>query len=625
MCGFAGIYNFGNKKEIDSNSLRTMSEVISHRGPDDEGFFIDEKYKIGLAHRRLSIIDISSGKQPMKDYHGHSVIAYNGELYNYPALKKELIGKGYKFNTNSDTEVLLNFYLEYGVVGLQRLNGIFAFAIFNFKDGSLTLCRDRFGVKPLYYSIQNGSLIFGSEIKSILSSEYYNKKLDLNALSTFLTYRYNPSPETLFEGINKLTPGHFLKISMQNEYEIESFIHDKPVHSDYANLSFDELQSEYLTYFSNAVKRQLISDVPVGLFLSGGVDSALLGHYMQQHYTKGRINSFTVGFEDNGEFNELEDAKESSKFINSEHHEIIISKKQYRDFFLDSFHYTEEPIAEPTISALYYVSKLASEQLKVVLAGQGADEPLAGYKRYLGEFYINRFRKLISIFPTILDLFLKGNERWRRTKYAVKFRNELDRFIAIYSIFTPEMKSQLFKNQFNIYTPNSSYIKSLYDNTSSLNDPLSKMLYIDTRMCLSDNLLLFNDKITMSNSLEMRVPFLDNELINFIETLSIKYKLRGFNRKYIHKTAASKVLPKNIVQRKKKGFETPIEAWLKKDYYKEMVFLFEQKDSLVSEIFEKQKLMQFLEANRKGTNDYKNQIFTLLSLELWYQNFFLKN
>ncbi len=357
---------------------------------------LDQQNGVGLGHRRLSIIDLQSGHQPMTNETGEVWIVFNGEIYNYPELKKDLEAKGHTFKTTSDTEVIIHWYEEHGEIGFQFLNGIFAFALYDKRNSSVIVARDHFGVKPLYYAFHKGSFLFASEIKAILQDAAFPRELDLEALNSFLTFRYNPSPQTLFKNIKKLLPGHYLRITKDGRAEIKSYWEYVPRTN--TGISENDAVAEYQRLLEQAVRRQMISDVPVGLLLSGGIDSAVLGVLMSQASEK-KIKTFTIGFPGEGDYNELAFARQTAGFIGSEHYDMEISQKDYMDYFFKSFEAIEEPIGEPTVSALYYVSKLASEHLKVVLAGQGADEAFAGYHRYIGINYINKLHTHVQVHP----------------------------------------------------------------------------------------------------------------------------------------------------------------------------------------------------------------------------------
>lgn len=624
MCGITGVFNYKSQRTVSRDILKIMTASLKHRGPDEEGYFIDQQTGVGLGHRRLSIIDLKTGKQPMSNTEEDIWIVLNGEIYNFPELKKELKSKGYNFRTKSDTEIVIYLYEEHGEEAFARLNGIFAFAIYDKRQKCVILARDHFGVKPLYYTLSNGRLLFGSEIKAILKDPSVKKELDYEAFNSFLTFRYNPSPQTLFKRIKKLLPGHYLRVTSIGNIELSSYWNYSPETN--WQITEKEAIDEYKQLLQNAVQRQMISDVPLGLLLSGGVDSAIIG-YLMKKFTQERVRTFTVGFPGKGDYNELDDARKTAKAIDSDHHELLITQDDFLNLFYKSFLITEEPISEPTIPALYYVSKLASKFLKVVLAGQGADEPLAGYHRYLGVYYFDRYSGIFNKLPykKIITL-LPRNERLKRFAYMSKFTTELQRFLAAYTIFTPFQKELLLKEDIkrNISNVDNKLVENIYIQTNKLEDSLSKVLFIDTRMNLSDNLLLFNDKITMANSLEMRVPFLDVDLIKFLESLPSKFKIKNFNRKYIHKKALESWLPKEIIYRKKRGFSTPIDKWLQTNLAKMVIKLLNANNSACKRYFNIDFINTMIDQHQRRKENFQKQIFLLLSFELWFKSFFMR-
>lgn len=620
MCGIVGIFH-SKDRVVDEALLRRMCDTVTHRGPDGEGTFVDQRHRVGLGHRRLSIIDLTTGAQPMTNEEEDVWVVFNGEIYGYPELKDELLAKGYRFRTTSDTEVIIHMYKEYGEKCFSRLNGIFALAIFDKRDGRLLLARDHFGVKPIYYILRDGTLTFGSEIKALLQDSTMPREIDLQALNSFLTFRYNPSPQTLFKNIKKLPGGHYLRIDPSGTVEVESYWDYRPRQQP---ISEPDAIVRYQELLERAVRRQMMSDVPLGLLLSGGVDSAVIG-YLMQSYSREPVKTFTIGFPGKGDYNELDDARESARLIRSQHFEITLGRQEYLDFFYKSFHYSEEPIAEMTIPALYYVSRLASEHVKVALAGQGADEPLAGYKRYFGEKQLSRFFPLLHALPLQeIAKLLPRNERFKRAAYASRFPDELERILAIYTIFTPAQKARLLRPELraSIEDVDLTLVKRLYDEAATLDDSLAKILYIDTRMTLSDNLLVFGDKMSMANSLEMRVPFLDLELVQFIESLPSSMKLKGLTHKYIHKRAVKKWLPDAIIHRKKRGFVTPVDEWLQGDFADTARNYFSDPGSAVRQFFNLDYINQMLDQHRQRRENFQRGIFCLLSFEIWYKSFF---
>ena len=622
MCGICGIADLKTRKRIDWDVARRMVQTLAHRGPDDEGLFFNDEASVFLGHRRLSIIDLAGGRQPMANGAQSVWIVFNGEIYNYRELRHELETLGYDFATQSDTESIIHLYEESGTTRFAELNGIFAFALYDAHRREVILARDHFGVKPLYYTLRGGRLVFGSEIKAILADPEFTPEIDMEALHTFLTLRYNPSPQTLIKGICKLAPGHLLRVGERGEPRVEKYWDWRPRTN--RRIKERDAIEEYQRLLERAVARQMVADVPVGLLLSGGIDSAVIGMLMRQA-TGQRVKSFTIGFSGRGSFNELDDARASAALIGSEHHEMVLSKEDYLGFFIESFHYTEEPIAEATIPALYHVSRLAASQLKVVLAGQGADEPLAGYHRYIGERWLGRVAPLLNTrLARALTGLLPRNERLKRAVYASQFGGELERFLGIYTIFTARQKRELVRPEvyMKMLDSDQDLIDRFEDEIGGLDDSLARLMYIDTRLSLSDNLLLFGDKMTMANSLECRVPFLDLDLVEFLETLPSHLKLRGWTRKYIHKRSLEKWLPRQIIHRTKRGFETPVDAWLQTpEFAQSAKRLLTEKRAACRQYFNPRAIEEMIDRHQRRRENYLRHIFALLSFELWHRGF----
>lgn len=619
MCGITGIWS--EHGGIDRRLLESMCDVIEHRGPDDSGVFLDGQ--IGLGSRRLSIIDLDGGHQPIANGDRTHWIVYNGELYNYRELRAELEDNGYDFQTASDTEVVLGAFDVWGADCVKRFNGIFAFAIWDTRNRRLFLARDHLGVKPLYYYTGNGRLIFGSEIKSIIKDPSVPRELNLDALDSFLTYRYVPSPDTLLEGIHKLPPGHRLTLQ-GGAVVVDRYWNYVPV----INHQLDEVEAteQLAERFEAAVRRQMVSDVPVGLMLSGGIDSGAVLAVMSR-CTPEPVKTFTVGFSEQTDANELDEARETARIFSAEHHDIVVGAIDHREFLSKVMWHLEEPISTTSILPFYYVSELASQHVKVVMTGQGADEPFAGYNRYRGEKLGGYLRKFPSVVQQGLSEAMgrlpRRGEAFRRAARALTVQDPLARFIEVYAVFPAAERTALYRphvaERIGAHNP-ASAIAPLQRSVSHL-DTLSQMLYIDTRVWLPDDLLLYGDKLSMAHSLEARVPFLDVELIEFVETLPPDLKLRGLTGKYIHKKAAARLLPPNVIKRRKKGFATPMDRWLQSDlvpYVRETLL---SPDSATREYFEPAAVERMLAEHASGRVSHQRQIFGLLVLELWHRIF----
>ena len=564
MCGISGILS-RNGVGIDRPTLERMTTAIRHRGPDGHGYFVDGE--IGLGHRRLSIIDLDGGTQPMANEDGTLQIVFNGEIYNFVELRKELEAFGHIFATRSDTEVIIHGHEQWGADCVNHLNGMFAYALWDTKKRELFLARDHLGIKPLYYVNIGHRLVFASEVKALMQDENCPRDIDLDALAELFTFRYVPAPKTLFKGIFKLPPGHYMRAS-KKEIRIERFWKWVPLLRK--KWREEELIEEYQTLVEDAIKLQLRSDVPLGLFLSSGIDSGALLAIMSK-YSSGAVQAFTIGFEGGEKTNEVSDAQETAHKYGAEHHFQIVSSKDYETYYDRYMQDLEEPVGHEPAAAFYFVSKITSEGVKVALTGQGADEPWAGYDRYKGiklSTIYSRLPKFVT--QNLLPLMAKMPGRMERFKRGITSLGEVDmltRFAKVYSFFNADMKERLYKGPLRATLANGAYstkeaLRHLQADVQHL-DALTQMLYIDTRANLPDDLLMVADKTSMANSLEVRVPFLDYRVVEFIESLPSNLKLRGLTAKYLHKKAMTKWLPRDVVYRKKKGFDHPIAKWMR--------------------------------------------------------------
>jgi asparagine synthase (glutamine-hydrolysing) len=624
MCGICGILNLDGEP-VSSLTLGAMNNAIRHRGPDGEGEFLSNE--VGLGHRRLSIIDLGGGSQPIGNEDGSVQVVFNGEIYNYIELRDELKKAGHRFTTDSDTEVIVHAYEQWGVDCTKRFNGMFAFAIWNAKTHDLFIARDHLGIKPLYYARIGASLVFASEIKAILQFPGCPREIDMDALAELFTFRYVPSPKTLFKQILKLPPGHWLTVR-RGEVQIKRFWEWVPV--ERRDRSEPELVEEYQSLLEDAVRLQMRSDVPLGLFLSSGVDSGVLLAIMRR-FTNGPVQTFTIGFEGGEATSEVAEARALAEQFGADHTSQILGPADYQGYYDQYMLDLEEPVGNETAAAFYFVAKLARQSVKVALTGQGADEPWAGYDRYKGVKVSAMYSRLPSFVTAgVAPLVARLPGRMERFKRGVASLSEPDiltRFAKVYSFFGADMKAQLYKGALKDGFDADHYgtrhaLGRLHGDVNDL-DPLTQMLYIDTRANLPDDLLMVGDKTSMANSLEARVPFLDYRLVEFIESLPTNLKLKGWTGKYLHKKACEKWLPREVVYRKKKGFANPIEDWFRvrmKPFVEDCLL---SSDSSVARYFDQNYIRQVLELDRSGKEQYRRHIYLLVSLELWHRSFML--
>ena len=627
MCGICGIVS---TKPIEGSLIKRMTALLEHRGPDDEGTYLTQDAQhtthIALGHRRLSIIDLSpAGHQPMANEDKTIWLVYNGELYNFRELRTDLEKQGHKFRSQSDAEVIIHAYEQFGPDCVKKFNGIFALAIWDARKSRLFLARDHLGIKPLYYTKNAGFFAFASEIKALLEIPELKRSMDPASLDSFLTYRFVPSPKTMFKDIYKLPPAHYLLFE-KNQVKTGCYWDYVPKIS---RKKESDLVAELADKFYATVKRQMVSAVPIGALLSGGVDSAAVVAVMSELSSQ-PVKTFTVGFEGAGDVNELKEARETAEIFKTEHHEQVISQKDYQSWLPRSIWNLEEPVGTTSALALYYICEVVKGNVKVVLTGQGADEPFAGYDRYKGEKYAAWYQAIPAalrkyIIKPIAET-LPRSEKLKRAVRSLGTTDALERFIRIYAVFDQSMKASLYQPGIQKKLAGqdpAAMIKPIYDRVTHLS-PLGRMLYLDTRVWLPDDLLLVGDKMSMAHAVEARVPYLDVELIEFIETIPVEYKLKGLTGKYIHKKAVSKWLPKKIINRQKKGFPTPMEQWLKTPAFLKYVRELFSESVLFKEYFQKSFVDEMIKKHQTGQETYTRQLFLLLSLELWHKIFIEK-
>ena len=629
MCGICGKLNFDRKEQVDKALLRKMMDLIKHRGPDGSGEFLSGP--VGLGHRRLSIIDLNTGDQPMSNEDDTVWVVYNGEIYNFRQLRAELEECGHRFKSTTDTEVIVHLYEEMGDQCVTRFRGMFAFALWDERRQRLLLARDRVGVKPLYYCNTGKALIFASELKSLLTDPNVDKRVNTRAIDRFLTYYYVPGNITLFEDIRKLDPGHYLTVQdgqiFIKQYWDLSF--DAPM----SKKSFDDAVENLRELLRRTVRDHMISDVPVGILLSGGVDSTgVLSYAVQQ--TDKPIHTFTMGFSGSTFDDERPYARLASERFGSVHHEISMAADDFREFLPKYVWHMEEPVCEPPAVALFFVSQLARHSsIKVLLSGEGGDEAFGGYQTYRNFMMLERLKSAFGPTKGLMRLGFKalGRLGWKRIEPYAELIDPplsnyyLSRTATPYTFFNKH-KHEIYSKDFAATlrgeasdTPTRLLFEKVED------EPLlNQMLYLDTKTWLPDDLLVKADKMTMATSVELRVPLLDYQILEFAATLPQNYKVNGWNLKRILKVALNKTVPKEIINRRKTGFPVPYDKWIINEM-KEFVF-----DTLLSDnaasmpFFNKKVIVNLLNSNN-NKNIYSKEIFCLLILELWAKLFMVEN
>ena len=638
MCGICGIHHYRDGRPAEPARLAHMVQTMVHRGPDDSGLYVDGAAGIGM--RRLSIIDLAGGAQPIRNEDGRIRVVCNGEIYNFQELRRELEARGHVFRTRSDTEVIVHGYEEWGCELLGRLNGMFGLAVLDSRDGSLLIARDPFGIKPLYYRDVDGTLLFGSEIKAILAYPGVRREVDLYALDEYLDRTFVPSPLTAFKDIRKLPAGHALRC---NKNGVSVSCYSSPAPAELLDEPEAVVVERLREAVEAAVKRQMVSDVPIGVMLSGGVDSTAVATIMTQ--ASGQpIETFTVGFTGDFAENELEYARDTAKRLGANHHEVILSPDDFADFLPRSIWYLEEPIATTSTLAFHKVCELAHEHVKVVLTGQGADEPFAGYARHFGEYYGRYYRAIPgAVRRGLLEPALLRLPRNERMKRAARSLGEMDakaRHAAVYHTMDPALRSRLWQES---VLPGGSFAAAsgagargaaavppmarpdaappAWMAQAAHLDDLSQMLFVDSRTSLPDNLLTYGDKMSMSVSLEARVPFLDLELMRLVESIPPRLKIRGRTQKYVLKKAVSSWVPRETIERKKIVFNTPVDQWFRDEWKDRTSEMLLGSGSACRQFFRPELLSRMLDEHVRGVHDHKRALFSLLTFELWHQQF----
>ena len=605
MCGFVGFCDDSkNKKKI----IRDMADIIKHRGPDSDGYYVDNN--IALGFRRLSIIDLDKGSQPIFNEDKDKVIVFNGEIYNYKEIREELKSKGHKFSTNTDTEVILHGYEEYKEDILNKLRGMFAFVIYDIKEKSLFGARDFYGIKPFYYYYDNENFLFGSEIKSFLGSPNFKKELNKDMLSQYLTFQCSIGEDTFFKNTYKLLPGYYF-IYKDKELEIKKYYEVKLEPND--DKSLEEWVSGIREVIDNSVLAHKVSDVEVGSFLSSGVDSSLIAKLSSVDKT------FTVGY-DNKKYSEIDYAKEFSDKINVSNVSKKISKEEYFKEFSNVQYYMDEPLADASAVMLYFLSKTASKHVKVCLSGEGADEIFGGYNIYHEPYSVSWYNKIPYFIRKCIGILVYPFRNYTGFNFLYRRSKKIeDRYIGNAFIFEPNDAKKIVNFNYGNKTYKD-FTKPYYDKVSDL-DVVTKMQYIDFNFWLIYDILLKADKMSMANSLEVRVPYLDREVIEYASKLPSKYKIVGNETKYAFRKVAKEELADKVADKKKLGFPVPIREWLKEDdVYQEVKNMFLESGYF----FKPKKIIKFLDDHKAGKRDNSRKIWTIYTFLVWYQEYFIK-
>lgn len=607
MCGIAG---FMGQVENRADVIRNMTEVITHRGPDSDGFFTDDNISMGF--RRLSIIDLGAGHQPIYNEDKSLVLTFNGEIYNYKDLRKELIAKGHKFYTDTDSEVLVHGFEEWKEDMLPKLRGMFGFAIYNTKDNSLFIARDFFGIKPMHYTQIGNDFVYASEIKSILEYPKFEKKFNRKALDSYLSFQYAVPPETFFEGVYCLMPGHYL---WYKDGEVETTRYFEARFNPDEEMTEEEAVDRIEKVFENSVNAHKIADVEVGCFLSSGVDSSYVSTYFADQKT------FTVGFDFGEKYNEISWAKNLSEKIGVEHHTHLISSEEFWDAVPTVQYHMDQPLADPSCIALYFVSRLASHYVKVVLSGEGADELFGGYTCYNDP-------RVFKIYQTIVPHCIRKAIRAICSKlpdikgrdYLIRACDKLEeRYIGNAFMYDYKQKQELLKDP-SIATRPQDLTRKYYYRCRKYDD-VTKMQYLDINMWMVGDILLKADRMSMANSLELRVPFLDKEVFKVASSLPTKLRCNKHNTKYAMRKAAVRHMPEATAEKEKLGFPVPTRVWLRDEKYYNVVKT-KFKGKTAEKFFNTDVLVSWLDSHFSGKEDNSRRVWTIYVFLVWYDIYF---
>jgi asparagine synthase (glutamine-hydrolysing) len=625
MCGICGIFYADREWRVNGDTLAAMNRSIAHRGPDDEGYFAEEN--VGLAMRRLSIIDVKSGHQPLSNENRDVWIIFNGEIYNHLPLRADLEAQGHSYRTHSDTETIVHLYEEYGPDCVTHLKGMFAFVIWDRRQRVLFAARDRVGIKPLYYRWDGKAFLFGSEIKAILAYPGVAAEFNRGSLAEYLAFGYITGPETMFAGIRKLMPGHTLELTedggpkIRRYWDLTNEVDAEPRPRKYYVKTYREM-------LESSVSSHLMSDVPFGVFLSGGLDSSAVAALATKIRGE-RVQTFAVGYGEE-EFSELPYARQVAQHIQSDHHEVQVNREQFFSSLPRLIWHEDEPLAWPSSVALYHVARLASEYVTVVLTGEGSDETLGGYTRYAWTLLNSRLdRTYRAVTPAALRRLMRN--LMSNSRLPAKLRRQLDHtFLARDGGSWPSFYYDNFFSAFsaaeqqNLLAPEAlasagdAYAGSMQAWELSRGDLLHRMLYTDINSYLIE-LLMKQDQMSMAASIESRVPFLDHQLVEFTATIPARYSIQGLAGKFILKQAVEDLLPKSIIYREKMGFPTPWELWLAGQQLNDLENILLEPRSVERGLFRSDAVKRIFAEHRSRERDHNNRIWRLINLEIWHR------
>ena len=617
MCGICGQFNFVNEEPVYPETIKRMARSIVHRGPDDEGYYLTDS--LGLGFRRLSIIDLAGGHQPMSDSEGGVWVIFNGEIYNFKELRSELENRGHQFQTRSDTEVIVHGYKEWGTKVFSRLNGMFGLAIWDVRNRRLIVARDAMGIKMVYYRLADGQLTFGSEIRAVLAAEASKPEVEPIALNLFLRFRYTPSPFTIFQGVRKLAPGTML-VAEDGRCMEERWYDYKPIPFT-GPKEEQEAEKELCELYEAAVGRHLLSDVPVGILLSGGLDSGLLLALMNQH---GRVwPAYTVGYGETFEDDELADAAETASLLGARHIPVKLDRNEFERSLPKIVACLEEPIASSSIVPMYFVCERARQDVKVALIGQGPDEVFGGYKRHLGVHYGKLWRGLPESVRGLVASAIKGlprNETLKRGIYSLDIADRLQRYQHVFSLAPADQIDGLFRDEILHAGLNGQPLDAWQDLMPQMEqiDELGGFQLLEIRSSLPDELLMFADKVSMAHSLEVRVPYLDRTVVEYAQRLQGKFKIRNGKGKWLHRKVCHRFLHPRILRRKKRGFAVNVvDDWFHSSLRGVLPEMLLDENSLMFDLLKPEATRRLLEDHRSGQQDNHKLLFSLVMFEQW--------